>query len=162
MLLARVINIVLAIELPSLRISPHFFVLIISIIILHAAATPSGADIQSIGFGTEYSSELVFWAGSIVGSQDSKVKQKRLTKAEQSQFKFSEDLKNILVGLILGDLFVQKQRVNARLCFKQGLIHKDYLEHLYMLFKDYCSNAPVITNRSPDIRTGNIYNSPPQ
>ena len=28
-----------------------------------------------------------------------------------------------------------------------------------MLFKDYCPNAPVITNRAPDSRTGNIYNS---
>jgi hypothetical protein len=59
-----------------------------------------------------------------------------MTKAERSLFSLSADLKAILVGLILGDLNVRKQgrSINAMLCFEQGLVHKDYIFHLYDLF----------------------------
>ena len=39
----------------------------------------------------------------------------------------TEENKNILVGLLICDLFAEKQNVNARLEFTQGLPHKDYL-----------------------------------
>ena len=29
--------------------------------------------------------------------------------------------------------------------FKQGVVHKEYLEHLYELFKDYCLSEPKIS-----------------
>lgn len=83
----------------------------------------------------------------------------RLTKLERAQFSLSTDLKNILVGLLLGDLCAVKQTkgVNVRLHFEQGLVHKDYLYHLYDLFETYCTTAPKITDRLPHWQTGKIY-----
>ena len=53
-----------------------------------------------------------------------------LTKGRRSLFVLPENLKSILVGLILGDLYIFKsaKSVNAGLRFEQG--HKDYLVHL--------------------------------
>jgi hypothetical protein len=76
---------------------------------------------------------------------------------ERSQFTLSDELKQILVGLLLGDLFVNKRHINARLSFKQGVVHIDYLMHLYELFKIYCSSAPKILNPAPYKRTGKVY-----
>lgn len=81
----------------------------------------------------------------------------RLTKLEQSQFTISEDLKSILVGLALGDLFINKQNVNARLEFKQGLIHVDYLMEVYDRFKDFCSTVSKTVNPQAYKRTGKVY-----
>lgn len=69
------------------------------------------------------------------------------------------DLRDALVGLLLGDLCAQKRSVkgNTNLHFEQGFIHKDYIFHLYDLFKDYCSSEPKITDRQPDKRTGKVY-----
>jgi len=73
----------------------------------------------------------------------------RLTKLQQSQFALSEDLKAILVGLLMGDLFMQKRTVNSNpiLYFEQGLVHKDYLFHLYELFSSYCRSKCVSTRK---------------
>ena len=88
-------------------------------------------------------------------------KSRLLTKEEKSQFTLSVELKQILVGLIIGDLFIQKQTLNRNpiLFFEQGLVHSDYLFHLYELFNSYCSSAPKTNNRLPDRRTGKIYSS---
>ena len=59
------------------------------------------------------------------------VKPKCLTKDERSKYTLSQDLKEILIGLILGDLFINKQKkcINARLEFTQGVLHMEYLQH---------------------------------
>lgn len=85
------------------------------------------------------------------------MKNKSLTKVKRSQFSLSDQLKSILVGLNLGDLHIQKQNVNARLRFEQGIVHEDYLNHLYDLFKSYCPQAPKIYTRSPDKITGKVH-----
>jgi len=84
---------------------------------------------------------------------------RRLTKSEREAFSVPKELKEILVGLLLGDLNAEKQKtsVNIRLRFIQGTIHIDYLEHLFKLFSDYCSSAPKIHNPAPDRRTGKVY-----
>jgi hypothetical protein len=89
----------------------------------------------------------------------SPLKVRRLTKIERSQITLSGDLKNIIVGLLMGDLNAQRltKNSNALLKFEQGLINKDYLFHLYDLFKSYCLTAPIISDRLPDKRTGKIY-----
>ena len=94
---------------------------------------------------------------SLVPIKPADEKPHRLSKLEQSQFSLTEDLKAILVGLALGDLFIKKQSVNARLEIKQGTIHKEYLLHLYELFKFYCSSAPKLQIGAPDKRTGKVY-----
>lgn len=54
----------------------------------------------------------------------------------------SQELKEILIGLILGDAHLEKQSLtaNARLRFSQGLIHKEYFENIFLLFKPYCAS----------------------
>jgi len=71
-------------------------------------------------------------------------------------------LKQALIGLILGDVSLEKATTNSnvRLRFDQSSsIHSSYLYFLYNLFKDYTLTAPKSTNRKPDKRTGKIYNS---
>jgi hypothetical protein len=88
-------------------------------------------------------------------------KRRKLTKAEQLEFSLSAEKKDILVGLLLGDGFSQKPKgcVNTIFRFEQGLVHKDYLVHLYEIFKDYCSILPTIRNLKPQKGTGKIYSS---
>jgi hypothetical protein len=83
---------------------------------------------------------------------------KYLTKAERSEFSLPQEIKDILVGLLLGDLYMQRRSnltLSVRLTFCQGLVHKDYLMYLYELFKTYVAMSPQIYNGAPDKRTGN-------
>lgn len=84
-----------------------------------------------------------------------------LTKAQREQLTLSEIQKEILVGLLLGDLYAQKCKgcVNARLEFLQGTLHKEYLLALYERFKDFSPATPKIQNPQPDKRTGKVYST---
>ena len=70
--------------------------------------------------------------------------------------------KQALIGLTLGDLSLEKATYNSnvRLRFVKSIsIHSEYLYFLYELFKVYTLSPPKSTNRKPDKRTGQIYNS---
>jgi hypothetical protein len=84
---------------------------------------------------------------------------RRLTKAEREKFTLTAELREITVGLMLGDLYTRKRSStgNVSLEFEQSTIHKDYLEHLYKLFESYCLTGPKVSNLLPDKRTGKIY-----
>ena len=86
-------------------------------------------------------------------------KTSRLTKLERSQIVLPNNLKDILVGLLLGDLYAQKRSTkgNTLLRFEQGFLHKEYIDHLYDLFKNYCVSEPKVTNRLPNKVTGKTY-----
>lgn len=83
----------------------------------------------------------------------------RLTKSEREKFVLTPKLKEILIGLLLGDLSARRPKptVNTRLLFAQGIIHKDYLLHLYELFKDLCKAAPVIVTPMAHKQTEKVY-----
>jgi hypothetical protein len=85
----------------------------------------------------------------------------RLTKLERSQIVLPNNFKDISIGLLLGDLYAQKQtkNSNAMFRFEQGLVHKDYLFHLYELFKSYSGQAPKISNRLPNNLTSPLFRS---
>ena len=85
------------------------------------------------------------------------IKPKRLTKKEKDAFSLTSDLKEILVGLLLGDLYGRFRYGKTSFVFKQGLIHQDYLNYLYKVFSIYCPSKPKITQSLPDHRTGKIY-----
>ena len=89
------------------------------------------------------------------------VKPRRLTKKEKEDFTLSLKLKEILIGLLLGDLYARKQKlgINSSLTFLQGVIHDNYLLHLFDLFQDYCPQGPRIVSPKPDKRTGKVYKS---
>ena len=59
----------------------------------------------------------------------------------------STELEEIITGLILGDLYAERKNSNSntRLQFKQSIVNKDYVNHLYSLFKDYCNSEPKST-----------------
>jgi hypothetical protein len=87
------------------------------------------------------------------------MKKTYLSQAERSQFILTAELKNILIGLLLGDLYLQKtpKSRNNMLRFIQGTVNQDYAFHLYELFKEFCSAAPKISNAPVDKRTGKTY-----
>jgi hypothetical protein len=70
--------------------------------------------------------------------------------------KLPTHLDEILIGLLLGDVCASRGSKNTRLFFEQGDIHKNYLLHLYDLFKDYCKTEPKSTCRY-DYRTNKNY-----
>jgi hypothetical protein len=154
-----IINNLLAIALLFLRISPLLLSLLIITILYAAALIFNVVYIQSIGSGIGTTSEVAFCAGLIVSTQNPKVKLNRLTKAERLEFSLTGELKSILIGLILGDLFISKPYVNPWLHFKQSIIHKEYLLHLYELFKNYCPSAPKLKIEAADKRNGKVYSS---
>jgi hypothetical protein len=53
-----------------------------------------------------------------------------------------QELKEIIIGLALGDLYIRRRYVDTCLCFKQSAKNKEYILHLYSLFKKYCSMVP--------------------
>jgi len=57
--------------------------------------------------------------------------------------------KEILIGLTLGDLTIQKQTPNSnvRLKFEYTIHSSDYVNHLYNTFKDRILTAPYVKER---------------
>src|ERR1700722_20327943 len=80
-----------------------------------------------------------------------------LTRAQRLELSLSAQLKAILVGLILGALYIEKAkgRINARLRSAQGTVHEDYLRHLYGLFQS--GTGPKISNITLKKREGIVY-----
>jgi hypothetical protein len=115
-------------------------------------------------FNVEYIQPIGFCVGifSVVPVKPADDKPSRrfsLSKGEREAFSLTPELKDILIGLCLGDLNIQKRSGNARLLFEQGTVHKEYLFHLYDLFRAYCSLEPKVRIRKPDILTGKVYSS---
>ena len=69
-------------------------------------------------------------------------------KSSKFNLELTPELDQILIGLMLGDLYAEKasSRSNTRLQFKQSNKNKEYIYHLYSLFKDYCKSEPKITS----------------
>ena len=94
--------------------------------------------------------------------EDTKVS--TITKKSRNRYYITDELGNIppstgeiLIGLLLGDVHVSKVNTkNSRFLFEQGEVHRDYLFHLYDLFKDYCKTEPKIYSRF-DKRTNKTY-----
>nr|YP_010691075.1 LAGLIDADG endonuclease [Phellinus igniarius]WBU93176.1 LAGLIDADG endonuclease [Phellinus igniarius] len=69
--------------------------------------------------------------------------------------KLTSELEEIIIGLMLGDLHAEKltPNSNTRLQFKQSIKNKNYIDHLYSLYKIYCNSEPTV-NTSLDKRAG--------
>jgi hypothetical protein len=89
------------------------------------------------------------------------LKKPKLTQIERDAKQLTPFLKDIIVGLLLGDSSMGKRTLNSdpRCRFKQGLVHKPYLDHLYGLFQDYCGTEPNILDEKADTRTNKVYSS---
>src|SRR2546427_2186182 len=55
------------------------------------------------------------------------------------------NLHEIIIGSLLGDLTAERPNIkcNTRLQFKQSLINKEYIYHMYNLFQVYCGTGPL-------------------
>jgi hypothetical protein len=69
-------------------------------------------------------------------------------KSAKFDLELSTALEEIIIGLMLGDLFAEKikQNSNTRLQFKQSIKNKVYIDHLYSLFKEYSNSEPKVTS----------------
>ena len=76
-------------------------------------------------------------------------------KSSKFNLKLSKELEEIIIGLMLGDLFAEKRNPNSntRLQFKQSIKNQVYVDHLFSMFKEYCNSEPKITS-SYDNRPG--------
>jgi hypothetical protein len=61
-------------------------------------------------------------------------------------------LHDIIIGCMLGDLTAEKRNIksNTRLHFKQSIVHKEYIDHLYALFQEFCGSPPKIMSKFDD------------
>ena len=84
---------------------------------------------------------------------------KRLTNVQKNSFSVTPDLHNLIIGSLLGDLFINKQCNNSRLEFKQSLDNKDYVYHLFELFSSYSNMKEPKQHEYLDKRTNKIYYS---
>lgn len=67
-------------------------------------------------------------------------------------------MKEVLVGVILSDGWIEKPKVNARFRFEQTSKHIDLFFHLYVIFSAYCKSPPKLRDRF-DKRTNKVYSS---
>ena len=69
---------------------------------------------------------------------------KYITGSLKSNLNLSSKLKEIIIGKMLGDLGSERPNLNCntRLQFKHTDKQIGYIEHLYLLFKDYCKSPP--------------------
>src|ERR1700733_1518180 len=92
----------------------------------------------------------------------SNLNKKRLSKSDKENLTLSEIQKETLIGVLLGDAHLSRPKPthNTKLVFDQSnSLHKEYLLHLYDVFKSLTNTEPYVTNRKPDTRTGKVYNS---
>ena len=61
----------------------------------------------------------------------------RLTKDQRNNFNLPQNIHEIIIGLSLGDLNIKRNYTNALLQFRQGLVNKEYIYHLFELFSSY-------------------------
>lgn len=80
---------------------------------------------------------------------------KRISNSERSKFKLDFYLKQILIGNILGDVYMRRfsEKANARIIFRQGSINASYLLHLYNLYQEFVTTA---VSSITDKNTGKI------
>jgi LAGLIDADG DNA endonuclease family len=68
----------------------------------------------------------------------------KYSKSYKENLKISSNLDKIIIGTLLGDASAERKHANARLKFRQGQLHKDYLLHLYNLFIDLVVASPFL------------------
>lgn len=80
-----------------------------------------------------------------------------MTNIQKDSFSISPDIQDIIIGISLGDLNINRQGKNARLRFKQSLVHKGYIYHLFDLFSSYSNMKELKHNEYLDKRTNKVY-----
>jgi hypothetical protein len=85
------------------------------------------------------------------------LQKQRWEGAERNKLELDSKLKQILIGTILGDVYMRRfsEKSNVRITFRQGVIHASYLLHLYSLFQEFVLTPPSVSTVT-DKHTGKI------
>lgn len=90
-------------------------------------------------------------------------KTNRLSSSERKLIYISDEVKSILVGLLLGDAHIVRRSTtgNSRLVYAQTAVkHKAYFEHVYKLFSNLCAKNYTVQSRIiRDKRTNKTYSA---
>jgi hypothetical protein len=67
----------------------------------------------------------------------------RLSSAERSAISLPDEVKEVLIGILLGDGHINKRSItaNSRLVYGKTTKHKEYFELIYKIFKPLCANG---------------------
>jgi len=93
---------------------------------------------------SSHNTSLIIWGTNLQSTVGEK-----FSRQELSMVKFSPYHRDVIVGLILSDAWLSKDRKNARLGFKQSLAHSAYVLFVFSILSHYCNSNPhlVIANR---------------
>ena len=83
-----------------------------------------------------------------------------MSAAQRVTIELSNDTKDMLVGLLLGDAHLSRRSLtaNSRLIYAQTTKHKEYFEHVYEIFKPFCvENHKVKESNNLDKRNKETY-----
>ena len=83
-----------------------------------------------------------------------------MSNKERSNIKLSDIQKEILIGTILGDAYIERKKLthNARIRYDQTFPkHSSYLMNIYSWLYNLTGKGPSLIIRKPDKRTGKIY-----
>ena len=87
----------------------------------------------------------------------------RLSPAERAAIKLPDEIKEVLVGILLGDAHIVRRSPtgNSRLVYSQTAIkHKNYFDYVFSFFSVYCANDYMPQSRLiVDTRTKKTYSA---
>jgi LAGLIDADG DNA endonuclease family len=87
----------------------------------------------------------------------------RLSSAERALITMSNDIKNVLVGILLGDAHIVRRSStsNSRLVYAQTAVaHKEYFNYVHSLFMPFCAKNYIPQLRiARDNRTNKTYSA---
>jgi hypothetical protein len=106
-----------------------------------------------------FKSNIIIGTGVGAGFVNRYYSTKGLTNVFKDSFSISSDLHEVIIGLCLGDLHISREHKNARLKFRQGLVHKDYIYHLFQLFSSYSNMEAPKHHEYLNKRTNKVYYS---
>lgn len=77
------------------------------------------------------------------------ISQRFIRVSAKALLTLSPELKEIIVGSLLGDLSCERpnSRCNTRMQFKQSTKNTEYIKHLYLLFSDFCGSSPLVMSK---------------
>ena len=76
----------------------------------------------------------------------------QLMNKKLRQAQLSQKLIDISIGMILGDASIQKTGKEAFIKFEQGYKQKEFVDHLFLFYKDFCFTNQVKIRTRPEDR----------